>query len=61
MDDDDNWEDALENLSNDDLFSIVYAVCDMTKETAASDSDIVRDIRGKLADYGLAKEEEIDG
>ncbi len=62
MDDrDDDWEDALERLGNDDLFSIVYAVCEISGDSAASDSEILRDIRDKLADYGLRKDEVIDG
>lgn len=53
MDDD----DAVERLTNDELFSIVYAVVDLARDSAASDSDILRDIRDKLADYGLLKDE----
>lgn len=55
MDDED--ETTVENLTNDELFSIVYAVVELARVSAASDSDILRDIRDELAGYGLLKDE----
>jgi hypothetical protein len=57
---DDDYEDALERLTNDELFSIVHAVVELAQVSAASDSDILRDIRDELAGYGLLKDE-VDG
>lgn len=53
MSDVDSIDDALERISNDELYTIVSDVSAEVAETALSDSDIVLSVRTILARYGL--------
>ncbi len=53
MSDVDRIDDALEQISNDDLYKIVCEVAAEVAESSLSDSGIVLSVRTILARYGL--------